>query len=122
MSIYRVQLKQGKRTIVETVEASNVANIVSFYEAVSTMKLTEVLKIEYIASDNLIPVDDFQYTSLFKCFVGHKSDTGSKVTRQLILHNIKNTVSENELFSYIKQYLEVDNLSINSINGGLFKK
>lgn len=122
MSIYRVQLKQGKRTIVETVEASSVANIVSFYEAVSTMKLTEVLKVEYQATSNIIPVDDFLYTSLFKCFVGHKSDTGSNITRQLILHNIKNTVSENELFSYIKQYLEVGSLSVNSISGGLFKK
>ena len=122
MAIYRVQLKQGKRTIVETVEASNVSNIVSFYEAVSTMKLTEVLKVEYLASDNIIPADDFNYTSLFKCFVGHIDDAGSKVTRQLILHNIKNTVSETELYSKIKQYLEVNSLSVNSINGALFKK
>ncbi|MFK7780283.1 MAG: hypothetical protein QM490_03970 [Candidatus Gracilibacteria bacterium] len=119
MSIFRVQLKQGQRTIVETVEASSVDNVVSFFNTVSTMKLTEVLEVKYLASDNVIPPDDFQYTKLFKCFV--KNDT-TNLSRQLILHNIKNTVSDAELYQYIKQYLDVNSLKIDSINGALFKK
>ena len=119
MSIYRVQLKQGQRTIVETVEASSVDNVVSFFNTVSTMKLTEVLEVKYLASDNIIPPDDFNYTKLFKCFV---KNTSTNISRQLILHNIKNTVSDVELFQYIKQYLDVNSLKIDSINGALFKK
>lgn len=119
MPTYRVQLKQGQRTIVETVEADNVSDVVSFYEQVSTMKLTEVLEIKYIASNTTIPPDDFNYTKLFKCFVKNNQ---ANVSRQLILHNIKNSVDEKQLFSYIKQYLKVDNLKVNSIVGALFKK
>ena len=119
MPLYRVQLKQGQRTIVEVVEASSVEKVVSFFNAVSTMKLTEVLEVKYIASDTTIPPDDFNYTKLFKCFVKNKE---TNVSRQLILHNIKNTVSESELFGYIKQYLQVANQSVDSIVGALFKK
>lgn len=119
MALYRVQLKQGQRTIVEVVEASSVDNVVAFFNAVTTMKLTEVLEIKYIASDTTVPPDDFNYTKLFKCFVKNRD---TNVSRQLILHNIKNTVNETELFNYIKQYLKVNNSTIDSIVGALFKK
>ena len=119
MPLYRVQLKQGQRTIVETVESSSVDNVIAFYNAVTTMKLNEVLEIKYLGS-GVVPPDDFNYTKLFKGMVKHHSDT-SKVSRQVIFHNIKKTVNETELYGYIKQYLQVDSQVITGIYAGLMK-
>ncbi|MDT8338741.1 MAG: hypothetical protein RQ763_06055 [Sulfurimonas sp.] len=120
MPQYKVQLKQGQRTIVNHIEAKSLQSVIDFYSQVSTMKLTEILKVEYQA-DGIIPSDDFQYTKLFKGLLKHETDT-SRVSRQLILHNIKNTINETELFALIKTHLEVNGQSVTGVYAGLFKK
>jgi len=120
MPQYKVQLKQGQRTIVNHIEAKSLQSVLDFYNIVTTMKVTEILKIEYQA-DGAIPIDDFQYTKLFKGLIKHETDS-SRVSRQLILHNIKNTINEDELFSLIKAHLEVNGQSVTGVYAGLFKK
>ena len=47
MPKYRIQLKRGKRTIVENQEFKSVSHALDFYQQLSTMKVTEILKVEY---------------------------------------------------------------------------
>lgn len=120
MPRYKVQLKQGSRTIVEHIECSNIANVLAFYQSVTTMKVTEILRVEYELSDGtLIPPDDFQYRSIYKALV---KDTATNKSRQIILHNIKLTVSEVDIVPIIKQYIDIDGASVDSIYCSLFKK
>lgn len=120
MPRYKVQLKQGSRTIVEHIECSNVANVLAFYELVTTMKVTEILKVEFELSDNtLIPVDDFQYRSIYKGLI---KDTATNKSRQIILHNIKLNISEADLVPLIKTYMNIDGASVDSIYCSLFKR
>lgn len=119
MPQYKVQLKQGSRTIVEYIECSSVASALSFFESVTTMKVTEILKIEYQAPENtIIPNDDFQYRKIYKAFI---KDTTTNQSRQVIFHNIKLTVNENELANYIMAYLEIEGLKADSVYCSLFK-
>jgi len=118
MPLYRVQLKQGKRTLVEHVEAKSLSSLLAFFDYITTMKVSEVLKVEYTNPSDLIPVDDFVYDSLFKTIAKTES-TG--VSRQFIFHNIKKTVSEKELFLKMRECLEVNNQAIYSIYASLTK-
>ena len=119
MPKYRIQLKQGKRTIVEHGEFKSVASALDFYQSLSTMKVTEILRIEYEATDDIIPIDDMNYNSLFKGFV--KNDS-SKASRQVILHNIKLTKSSDDVFLKIKECMDIGGLNVDSVYCSLFKK
>ena len=111
MPLYRIQLKQGKRTVVEYVEGKSVTALLTFFEYITTMKVTEILRVEYSApEDTIIPIDDFVYDGLFKVFV--KNDQRS--SKQFIFHNIKKTVNDTELFAKMVECLEVGNLPITS--------
>jgi hypothetical protein len=117
MAVFRVQLKQGSRTIVEHIEAKNYQNVLNFYNSVSTMKVSEILEVKY--SDKTIPpIDDFNYKKLYKGFI-RNNDT--HISRQVIIHNIKKSISENDISNYIKQYLSIDNKKIDSVLVSLFK-
>lgn len=118
MPKYRIQLKQGKRTIVENQEFKSVSHALDFYNNISTMKVTEVLKIEYEDEVTSIPLDDFNYKSLFKGII--KNDT-SKCSKQIILHNIKNTKSDLDVFEAIRANMEIGSLSVHNIYCSLFK-
>ena len=118
MSVYKVQLKQGSRTLVEYIEASSVSDVQAFYSTVTTMKLTEVLKVEYQASDNSIPIDDFNYNRLYKAFI---KDTSTGKSRQVILHHLKKSLNENEIADYIKAYMKIDGVAVDSVYCSLMK-
>ena len=117
MPLYRVQLKQGSRTIVNHVEAKSLNDLLAFYDRISTMKVTEVLEVVYQSGGD-IPVDDFNYKKLFK---GYIRNTSSHKSRQIILHNLKKSVDEDDLVSAIKAHLEVDGLVVDSVYCSLFK-
>ena len=117
MPKYRVQLKQGSTTRVAHIEAKSVAACKAFYEAVSTMKVTEILKVEYQAPTDKIPIDDFNYIKLFKGILKDKFSC----SKQIIIHCIKKTVSEDELFNLIKLHLEIDSKTVAGISAGLYK-
>jgi len=112
MPKYRVQLKQGKRTIVEHIEA-----IKSFYGSLSTMKLTEVLKIEF-QDTSKPPIDDYNYQSLFKGFV---KNNDTRKMKQVILHNLKPSINEADIYQACKDNLEIDGVSVDAVTLTLFK-
>jgi len=117
MPLYRVQLKQGSRTIVNHIEAKSLNDLLSFYDRVSTMKVTEVLEVVY-QNNHDIPIDDFNYKKLFKGYIRNHSSHKSK---QIILHNLKPTINEDDLYSAIKAHLEIDGLVVDSVYCSLFK-
>ncbi|NOQ31680.1 MAG: hypothetical protein GQ570_11215 [Helicobacteraceae bacterium] len=117
MPKYKVQLKQGSRTIVNRIEAKSVQSVISFFETLSTMKVTEVLKIEY-ENDSLPPVDDMQYYPHVKAFI--TNDT-SKKSMQIIVHNLKLTKDSKDLKDMCISHLEIDNLVIDSLSISVFK-
>lgn len=110
MPLYKIQLKQGKRTLVEYVEGKSVASLLAFYEFITTMKVTEILEVKYLYEGDVIPVDDFVYDGLFKVF----AKTDQRTSKQFIFHNIKKTVNDTELFTKMVECLEVGNLPITS--------
>ena len=117
MPKYRVQLKQGKRTVVEHIEARSLEDVKNFYKKVTTMQLTEVLRIEY-ENKSTPPMDDYNYQSLFKGFIKNKD---SRKMKQIILHNVKNSISEQDVYEACKAHLEIDSLGVDSVTATLFK-
>ena len=117
MPIFRVQLKQGSRTIVNHIEADTWEDVKSFYDAVSTMKVTEILQVVYQSSDKNIPVDDFNYKKLYKAFISNDS----RESRQIIVHNIKKSINEKDIVNYIKKYLKVAGKKVEGVRVSLFK-
>ena len=117
MPKYRVQLKQGKRTIVEHVEAKDDTHCLQFFNTITTMRVSEILKVVY--SDDLTPpIDDYNYYSLFKGMLGN-SDTRQK--KQIILHNIKKTITENEIFAACILHLDINGANIDNVTASLMK-
>ncbi len=119
MPKYRIQLKQGKRTIVEHGEFKSVTHALDFYNTLSTMKVTEILKIEYEAPEAIIPVDDMVYNSLFKGFIKNEE---TKTSRQIVVHNVKLTKSENDIYAKVKECMDIGSMSVDSIYCSLFKR
>ena len=117
MPFYRVQLKQGSRTIVNHLEADNWEDILNFYNVVSTMQVSEILEVKY-SNDTKPPIDDFNYRKLFKGILRNEE---LRVSRQIILHNIKKTISLKELYNYILQYLKIEGKKVDSILTTLFR-
>lgn len=118
MPKYRVQLKQGSRTIVNHIEAKSVPAVLAFFNYLSTMQVTEILKVEY-TNDHIQPVDDMQYFPLVK-FMARNENT--RKTMQVVLHNIKLTRDSKEIDMAIREHLEIDGLKIDSTYTGLFKE
>ena len=94
MPFYRVQLKQGSRTIVNHLEADNWEDILNFYRAVSTMQVSEILEVKY-KDETKPPIDDFNYKKLFKGFIRNED---ARVSRQIIIHNIKKSVNIKDMY------------------------
>jgi len=118
MPRYQVQLKQGKDVKTVNVMASNYTNVLAFFEAISTMKVFEIRKIEYTAPTDTIPIDDFIYHPTVKTLA--HIDAGDK-TFQMLFNNVKKTIDEQELFQLMKTYLEIDEMAIDSIMCTFFK-
>lgn len=119
MPKYRIQLKQGKRTIVEHAEFKSVSHALNFYNTLSTMKVTEILRVEYEDVSQVIPIDDMNYYSIFKSFL---KNNDINVSKQMLVHNIKLSKNENDLFEAIKINCEIDGASVDGIYCSLFKR
>lgn len=111
MPLFRVKLSQGKRSIVENVEAKSLDHLLDFYSYITTMEVREVLRVEYINPSESIPVDDFNYDSLLKVMA--KNDSFRR-SRQFIFHNIKKTRTDEQIFLKMTECLEVSGGKIDS--------
>lgn len=117
MPLYRVQLKQGRRTITNQVEAKSVADCLAFFNELTTMKVSEILKIEY-SDDTHAPIDDFNYWAVFKGII----KTNMSMSKQIVLNNVKLNKNEGDIALSCRNHLEVGGFNIESVVTGLFKK
>lgn len=117
MPKYRVQLKQGSRTITEHLEAKSLNDLLSFYSLLSTAKVTEVLKVEYEDTTKQ-PIDDMNYFPVAKVFV---CNTANKISKQVMIHNVKPTKNTDDLINACKMYLEINGVSVTSCYTALIK-
>lgn len=116
MPLYRVQLKQGRRTIVNQIEAKSVADCIAFFKELTTMQVSEVLEIKY-QDETPPPIDDFAYWALFKGVI--KND--ARMSKQIVLNNVKLSKNENDIALACKTHLDVNTLSVDSVVTSLFK-
>lgn len=116
MPVYKVNQKQGNRTITSIIEAKSVSNLKAFFEAVSTAKITAIYEVHYEYNGNNFPIDDFNYFKQYKAFADNKN----RVTKQILLHNVKKSIDEDKLRALIKTHLEVGGMQIDSLNCRLF--
>jgi len=117
MPNYRVQLKQGRRTITNHIEAKSVADCIAFFQENTTMQVSEVLEIKYI-DDTMPPMDDFMYYSIYKGILKNNV----RMSKQIVLNNVKLTRNETEIAMSAKLHLEVGTMPVESSITGLFKK
>lgn len=115
---YRVQLKLGSRTITEYVEASNVSQVLSFYQTVSVAQVSQICKIEY--EDNTRqPNDNMDYFSKVKV-IARNNDQG--IARQYIFSYLKPTLKESELYNAMVANLSVGGFTIKSLVSALWTR
>lgn len=117
MPNYRVQLKQGSRTVVAHVEASSPSSVLALYEELSTMKVTEILEIVY-QSDALPPPDDLAYHSVWKGIIRNEA---LGVSRQVLIPHVKLSKNSNEVSASIRTHLQVNGAKVDSVITSLFK-
>ncbi|MFA6195655.1 MAG: hypothetical protein WC656_03310 [Sulfurimonas sp.] len=118
MPKYRIQQKQGKRTLVTHGEFKSVTACLTHFNTISTMKVTEILKVEY-EDETTPPIDDYVYQSLFKGII---TDSSNRQSKQVIFHNIKLTQSENDIYNSCIAHMEINNHSVDGGMCTLFKK
>ena len=116
MPLYRVQLKQGSRTIVNHIEAKSVTSAIDFFQTLTTMQVSEVLEVKY-QNNSIPPIDDMQYYKLYKGLIKNNN----RQSKQIILQNLKLTKNENDIFNAAKNHLEINGLNIESVVTSLFK-
>lgn len=117
MPKYRVQLKQGRRTIINHIEAKNVGAVLAFFKELTTMQVSEVLRVEF-EDNTLPPADDFGYYAVFKGIM--KTDT--RLAKQIILNNVKLGKTEKDIAMACKTYLEIEGANIDALYSALFKQ
>lgn len=117
MPKYRVQLKQGSNTKTAHIEAKSVQSVLDFYQSLTTMQVTEILKLEY-SDETLPPVDDMAYYPVVKMFIANDD---SRKSVQFYFQNMKLNKNEEDVVLKAKQCLEIDNLNIDSIRSLLIK-
>lgn len=118
MPKYRVQLKQGSRTIVNQVEAKSVADCLALFNELTTMKVSEILEVKY-TDDTKPPIDDFNYWSIYKGFISSRSQ---RMSHQVLLNNVKLSKDEDSIATSLMAHLEVNGFHVDSVRVGLLKK
>lgn len=120
MPKYKIQLKQGSRTIVNRIEGKTVEHVLDLFNSLTTMQVSEIWGGPSPYFDKTIPpADDFAYYPLVK-FIARNEDSGK--SQQVILHNVKLTKNTDEIATKIKECLEIDGLKVDSIICCLFKE
>jgi len=117
MPNYKIQLKQGKRTIVAYGEYKSLTHLLAHYKKISTMQVSEVTQVIF-KDDSLPPNDDFNYMTQFKGFI---KNNDSRKSQQVVFNNLKKTLSDPELNQSIIENMEIDGLKVDSIATVLYK-
>ena len=118
MPTYKVTQKQGNRIMTSTIEAKSLASLKAFLDQISTAKTTCIYEVHYENDTDTPPIDDFNYFKQFKAMARNKN----KISRQILLHNLKPNLTQDRIYSLINTHLEVTNLPIDGITCVLFMK
>lgn len=117
MANYRVQLKQGSRTVVAHIEANSHTDVLALFEELSTMKVTEISKLVY-ENDTTPPTDDLAYHPIWK---GIARNEESGVSKQVIIPHVKLSKNAKEVSEALRRYTKVKGLKVDSTIASLFK-
>lgn len=120
MPRFRVQLKQGSRTIINRIEAKNQAAVLDFFNSLTSMKVSEIIGESggYYKDDTLPPSDDFNYFPFAKFYVRNESSSKSY---QVVLHNMKISKNMDDVALKAKEFLEIQSLNVDSIYSFILK-
>lgn len=119
MSNFRIQLKQGSRTYVERGEFKSLNHVLTFYNTLCTCKVSEIWGGAGYKDDTTPPIDDMQYIRMVKTFARHYE---TKKSVQITIRNVKPTKNTADIATMIKECMEIDGLTIDSIENTLFKR
>lgn len=116
--LFKVTQKQGNRVITSTIEAKSFQNLMAFLKAVSTAKVSCVYEVHYEDRLTTPPIDDMNYFKQYKAILTNSAG----ISNQVLIHNVKLNLSENEIASLIRAHLETGGMSVDSLKCVLFKK
>lgn len=119
MPRYKVRLKQGSNTKTAEIEAKSIDHVLTFYNTLTTMHVSDIFGGVGYHSDTLPAVDDMAYYPIVKCFV---ANTNSNKSMQVYFQNMKLTKNEDDVALLIKECLEIDGLMIDSVRSILIKE
>jgi len=110
MAFYRVQLKQGSKTVVTDVECKDTNSVLNLFK-LSTMEVTEICEVVYQSKYSKV-VDDFKYANYCKFIAYNKS---SNKSRQYFIRNIKLSFTKDDIINSAIANLEIDGLKVDSV-------
>ncbi|QKG28768.1 hypothetical protein [Campylobacter sp. RM16187] len=116
MPIYKVTQQQGNRVITSTLEAKSLSSLQAFLAAASTAKIKYIYEVHFEDEETTPPIDDFTYYKQYKAFCKN----GNRRSKQVLLHNVKKTMTESKLSNLIKTHLEVGGMKIDEVSCSLF--
>ncbi|WP_169779663.1 hypothetical protein [Campylobacter curvus] len=116
MPIYKITQQQGNRSITSQLEAKDLVSLQAFLKASSTAKIKCIYEVHYEDETTTPPVDDFQYFKQYKAFA--KNSNGR--SKQVLVYNVKKTMTETKLANLIRTHLEVGGLKVDSVTCSLF--
>lgn len=120
MPKYRIQLKQGSRTYVERGEFKSQNHVLTFYNTLTTAKVTEIWggSSPYI-DQTTPPIDDMNYIKLVKTFARNYE---TKKSMQVTIRNVKLTKNAADISTAIRECMDIDGLAIDATENTLFKR
>lgn len=116
MSLYKITQQQGNRVITSQLEAKSLSDLQNFLKSVSTAKIKYIYEVHFEDDETTPPIDDFQYYKQYKAFCSN----GNRRSKQVLLHNVKKTMTESKLSNLIKTHLEVGGMKIEQVSCSLF--
>lgn len=120
MPKFRIQLKQGSRTIINRIEAKSLTHVLDFFNSLTTMQVSEVIGDNgaYFKDDTLPPMDDFLYYPYCKFFAYNEVN---RVSNQVVIHHLKLTKNMDDVALKCSECLETNTFNVTSIYSFILK-
>lgn len=116
MPLFKITQQQGNRVITSQLEAKSLSDLQAFLTAVSTAKIKYIYEVHYEDDLSNSPIDDFNYFKQYKAFCKN----ANRRSKQVLIHNLKKTMTESKLSNLIKTHLEVGGMKIEQVSCSLF--
>lgn len=106
--LFQVQYKRDSKTFHDDFEATTYNDILSLFDDLSACEVTEIR--EYKISNQNYKIDDGNYIKSCSVFVSNEKGSYS-----FKIPKLKKTISDDELKTYILQYIKIGGLPPNTI-------